>query len=161
MYSSAFTDDEKKFILQFVRQFDEAKLETAAPSCHFIILAGEHHFAELFDLFLRVFVRCTATETVKLFIIVILDAFADSSQQTVFFTSLVLSATFFIHFHYGRNLFQFTFLNLFVDAIIISFADKHGNYRQDYQANNQYPHNVLFFFDDESGSSQVVPIVGI
>ena len=79
MYSSAFTDDEKKFILQFIRQFDEAKLKTAAPSCHFIILAGEHHFAELFHLFLRIFVRCTATESVKLFFIVLFDTFADSS----------------------------------------------------------------------------------
>ena len=136
MYSSAFTDDEKKFILQFVRQFDEAKLKTAAPSCHFIILAGEHHFAELFHLFLRIFVRCTATETIQFFIVVILDTFADSSQETILLASFVLATTFLIRFHYGRNFFQFTFLNLFVDAIIISFADKHGNYRQDYQANN-------------------------
>ena len=127
MYSSAFTDDEKKFILQFVRQFDEAKLKTAAPSCHFIILAGEHHFAELFDLFLRIFVRCTATETIQFFIVVILDTFADSSQETILLTSLVLSASFLVHFHHGRNLFQLAFLNLLVDAIIISFANKHGN----------------------------------
>jgi hypothetical protein len=44
----------------------------------------------------------------------------------------VLAATLFVHFHYGRNFFQFAFLDLLVDAVIIPLSDEHGNYRQDY-----------------------------
>jgi hypothetical protein len=127
MYGSSFSDNEEKLVFQFVGQFDEAKLEATAPSCHLIVLAGEHHFAELFYLFVGIFVGSTTAETVQFLVVVIFYTFADGGQEAILFASLMLSTTFLINLHYRRNFFQFAFLNLLVDTIIIPFPDEHGD----------------------------------
>ena len=103
VYGSSLTDDQEELVFQFVWKLDEAELQASTPSCYFVILAGEHYFAEFFHLFVGIFIRSTATETVQFLIVLIFHFLAYGSQQAVFFTSFVLSATFFFHFHNGWN----------------------------------------------------------
>jgi hypothetical protein len=127
MSCPSLSDNQEKLILQFVGQFDEAELEATAPSGHLIILAREHHFAELFHFLIGVFIRGTPAESVEFFIVVILHTLAYSSQEAVLLASFVLATTLLINLHYRRNFFQFAFLNLLVDTIIIPFPDEHGD----------------------------------
>ena len=127
MYGPPFSDNQKKFIFQIIGQFDKAKLKAPAPSCHFVFSASQHHFPKFLHFLICVFIGGTSTETVQFLIVIIFNSLADSSKQTVFLASLMLATTFFIYFDNGRYLFQFTLFNLLVDAVLIPFADKHGN----------------------------------
>ena len=62
MYSASFSNDEKEFIFQFVRQFNETQLKATAPTGYFVILTSKHYFSKFFYFFFRVFIGCTENQ---------------------------------------------------------------------------------------------------
>ena len=84
MDDSSFSNNQEKFIFQFIGQFDETKLKAPAPSCHFVVFASQHYFPEFLHFLIGVFIGGTSTKTVQFFVVVIFNFLADSSKQTVF-----------------------------------------------------------------------------
>lgn len=119
---SSFSYDKEKFIFQFVGQFNAAKLQTPAPSCHIHFLHGVQNVAELFDFLFRISVRRTSFEAVQFFVVVIFYLLAYSCQQTFFFTNLMLTAAFTVYGYYRRSFFQLSTIDflLYVPVIEIS-----------------------------------------
>ena len=83
---------------------DAAKLKAAYPSRHIGVLHRLEDLAEEFDLGAGIRLGCAADEAVELLVVVILDALAHGSEQTVFLADLVLSATGFIYRCYFRKI---------------------------------------------------------
>lgn len=89
---SSFSHYQKDLILQTVRQRHSPKLQRAHPSRHLIVLHGIEHIPKLIYLLIRIVAALTPSEPVQFLIIIILYLLADSSQQTLLLTRLMLTA---------------------------------------------------------------------
>ena len=108
-----FIDQQDDFISECLGDGNSAQLQRTHPSCHLLGLHGVEHIAEFLHFSIGISIFGSAFETIQLLVIIILDAFADGSQQTLLFASFVLTAaTVFVRLANGRHRIDFAFFDL-------------------------------------------------